>query len=127
MYIKYDISESEKEQIDKFIDKYKDEDYFVDSVLETLYPEQLLDSVDTSDCYWKFGKDLLDEFDDDTLIDYIEGMGYKVIENDDNYLLPGEDNISHYLNMALDYMTTKSYLTKEEKKELICDYIDFWF
>ena len=127
MYKKYGISESEKEQIDKFIDKYKDEDYFVDSVLGTLYPEQLLDSVDTSDCYCKFGKDLLDEFDDDTLIDYIEGMGYRVIENDDNYLLPGEDNISHYLNMALGYMTTKSYLTKEEKKELICDYIDFWF
>lgn len=104
MYKKYGISESEKEQIDKFIDKYKDEDYFVDSVLGTLYPEQLLDSVDTSDCYCKFGKDLLDEFDDDTLIDYIEGMGYRVIENDDNYLLPGEDNISHYLNMALGYM-----------------------
>lgn len=122
-----ELTQKEKDKIDEIFDRYKNCEYFKEKVQDVLNKSDIFELIDENDCYWEYRDNLLDEFPDDEIILYLEHQGYNVTENEDNYLLPGEDNISQHINTALQYLTTKSYLEKEEKKKLICDYIDFWF
>lgn len=122
-----ELTQKEKDKIDEIFDRYKNCEYFKEKVQNVLNKSDIFELIDENDCYWEYRDNLLDEFTDDEIILYLEHQGYNVTENEDNYLLPGEDNISQHINTALQYLTTKSYLEKEEKKKLICDYIDFWF
>lgn len=121
-----ELTDKEKEKIDKIFDRYKNCEYFKEKVQDVLNKSDIFELIDEDDCYWEYRDNLLDEFPVDEIILYLEYQGYNVTENEDNYLLPGEDNVSAHINTALSYLTTKSYLEKEEKKKLICDYIDFW-
>lgn len=121
-----ELTQKEKEKIDEIFDRYKNCEYFKEKVQDVLNKSDIFELIDEDDCYWEYRDNLLDEFPDDEIIIYLEHKGYNITENEDNYLLLGEDNISQHINTALQYLTTKSYLEKEEKKKLICDYIDFW-
>lgn len=79
----YNISEKDKKVIDTFLEKYQDNDYFLDNLFGEMYPDDILRYVDERDCYSFFREDLLDEFTDDDIIDYLEDNGYKVQDKND--------------------------------------------
>ena len=124
----YNISEKDKKAIDTFLEKYQDNDYFLDNLFGEMYPDDILEYVDERDCYLMFGDDLLDEFTDDELIDYLENNGYKVQDKDDVIdLADGSiENQKYLINIVCKNLTNR-YLTKEDRKKEICDFIDFWF
>lgn len=124
----YNISEKDKKAIDTFLEKYQDNDYFLDNLFGEMDPDDILEYVDERDCYRMFGDDLLDEFTDDELIDYLENNGYKVQDKDDVIdLADGSiENQKYLINIVCKNITNR-YLTKEDKKKEICDFIDFWF
>lgn len=90
--------------------------------------DDILEYVDERDCYSFFREELLDEFTDDELIDYLENNGYKVQDKDDTIdLADGSlENQKRLINIVCKNITNR-YLTKEDKKKEICDFIDFWF
>lgn len=123
----YNISEKDKKIIDAFLEKYQDNQYFLDSLFNHMDSDDILEYVDERDCYRKFGDDLLDEFTDDDIIDYLENNDYKVQDKDDVIdLADGSlENQKHLINIVCKNITNR-YLTKEDKKKEICDFIDFW-
>ena len=124
----YNISDKDKKIIDAFLEKYQDNQYFLDSLFNDMDSDDILEYVDERDCYQMFGNDLLDEFTDDDLIDYMENNGYKVQDKDDAIdLADGSlENQKHLINIVCENITDR-YLTKEDKKKEICDFIDFAF
>ena len=124
----YNISDKDKKIIDAFLEKYQDNQYFLDSLFNDMDSDDILEYVDERDCYSFFGEDLLDEFTDDELIDYLENNGYKVQDKDDVIdLADGSlENQKRLINIVSGNITNR-YLTKEDKKKEICDFIDFWF
>ena len=124
----YNISEKDKKIIDAFLEKYQDNQYFLDGLFNHMDSDDILEYVDESDCYRMFGDDLLDEFTDDELIDYMENNGYKVQDKDDAIdLTDGSiENQKYLINIVCKNLSNR-YLTKEDKKKEICDFIDFWF
>ena len=124
----YNISEEDKKIIDTFLEKYHDNQYFLDSLFHDMDSYDILEYVDERDCYQMFGDDLLDEFTDNELIDYLENNGYKVQDRDDAIdLADGSvENQKRLINMVCENITDR-YLTKEDKKKEICDFIDFAF
>ena len=124
----YNISEKDKKAIDTFLEKYQDNDYFLDNLFGEMDPDDILEYVDERDCYRMFGDDLLDEFTDYELIDYLESNGYKVQDKYDAIdLTDGSiENQKYLINIVCKNLTNR-YLTKEDKKKEICDFIDFWF
>lgn len=124
----YNISEKDKKVIDTFLEKYQDNDYFLDNLFGEMYPDDILRYVDERDCYSFFREDLLDEFTDDDIIDYLEDNGYKVQDKDDAIdLADGSVENQKLLIDTVCKNITSRYLTKEDKKKEICDFIDFWF
>ncbi len=124
----YNISEKDKKIIDAFLEKYQDNQYFLDSLFNDMDSDDILEYVDERDCYSFFREELLDEFTDDELIDYLENNGYKVQDKDDTIdLADGSlENQKRLINIVCKNITNR-YLTKEDKKKEICDFIDFWF
>ena len=124
----YNISDKDKKIIDAFLEKYQDNQYFLDSLFNDMDSDDILEYVDESDCYRMFGDDLLDEFTDDDIIDYLENNGYKVQYKDDTIVLADGslENQKRLINIVCENITDR-YLTKEDKKKEICDFIDFWF
>lgn len=124
----YNISDEDKKIIDAFLEKYQDNDYFLVNLFGKMDPDDILEYVDERDCYRVFGNDLLDEFTDDDLIDYLENNGYKVQDKDDAIdLADGSiENQKYLINIVCKNLTNR-YLTKEDRKKEICDFIDFWF
>lgn len=124
----YNISEKDKKAIDTFLEKYQDNDYFLDNLFGEMDPDDILEYVDERDCYRMFGDDLLDEFTDYELIDYLESNGYKVQDKYDaiNLTDGSIENQKRLINIVCKNLTNR-YLTKEDKKKEICDFIDFWF
>lgn len=124
----YNISDEDKKIIDAFLEKYQDNDYFLVNLFGKMDPDDILEYVDERDCYRVFGDDLLDEFTDDDLIDYLENNGYKVQDKDDAIdLADGSiENQKYLINIVCKNLTNR-YLTKEDRKKEICDFIDFWF
>lgn len=124
----YNISDKDKKIIDAFLEKYQDNQYFLDSLFNDMDSDDILEYVDERDCYQMFGDDLLDEFTDDELIDYLENNGYKVQDKDDAIdLADGSlENQKYLINIVCENITDR-YLTKEDKKKEICDFIDFAF
>lgn len=124
----YDISEEDKRIIDDFLEKYSDEPYFRDNFFNGEDPTDILEYVTENDCYVYFGDDLLDEFDDDELIDYMQDAGYLVQEKDDAInLADGSIENQKLLINTVCRNITKRYLTKEDKKKEINEFIDVWF
>lgn len=124
----YNISEKDKKVIDTFLEKYQDNDYFLDNLFGEMYPDDILRYVDERDCYSFFREDLLDEFTDDDIIDYLEDNGYKVQDKNDAIdLADGSVENQKLLIDTVCKNITSRYLTKEDKKKEICDFIDFWF
>ena len=122
------ISDEDKKMIDDFIEKYQDNEYFLDSFFETIETEDILSHINERDCYQEFGEDLLDEFDDDDLISYLESNGYKVRDKDDDIdLSDGSVENQKLLIDTVCHNITGRYLTKEDRKKEINDFIDFWF
>lgn len=124
----YNISDKDKKIIDAFLEKYQDNQYFLDSLFNDMDSDDILEYVDERDCYSFFREDLLDEFTDDDLIDYLENNGYKVQDKDDAIdLADGSiENQKRLINIVCENITDR-YLTKEDRKKEICDFIDFWF
>ena len=124
----YNISEKDKKAIDTFLEKYQDNDYFLDNLFGEMDPDDILEYVDERDCYRMFGDDLLDEFTDYELIDYLESNGYKVQDKYDaiNLTDGSIENQKRLINIVCKNLTNR-YLTKEDKKKEICDFIDVWF
>ena len=124
----YNLSDKDKKIIDAFLERYQDNQYFLDSLFNNMVSDDILEYVDERDCYSFFGEDLLDEFTDDELIDYLENNGYKVQDKDDVIdLADGSiENQKRLINIVSENITNR-YLTKEDKKKEICDFIDFWF
>lgn len=124
----YNISDKDKKIIDAFLEKYQDNQYFLDNLFNYMDSDDILEYVDERDCYQMFGDDLLDEFTDDDIIDYLENNGYKVQDKDDAIdLTDGSlENQKHLINIVCENITDR-YLTKEDKKKEICDFIDFAF
>lgn len=124
----YNISDKDKKIIDAFLEKYQDNQYFLDGLFNDMDSDNILEYVDERDCYRMFGDDLLDEFTDNELIDYLENNGYKVQDRDDAIdLADGSvENQKRLINMVCENITDR-YLTKEVKKKEICDFIDFAF
>lgn len=124
----YNISDKDKKIIDAFLEKYQDNQYFLDSLFNDMDSDDILEYVDESDCYRMFGDDLLDEFTDDDIIDYLENNGYKVQYKDDTIVLADRslENQKRLINIVCENITDR-YLTKEDKKKEICNFIDFWF
>ena len=90
--------------------------------------DNILEYVDERDCYSFFREDLLDEFTDDDLIDYLENNGYKVQDKDDVInLADGSIENQKLLINTVCRNITKRYLTKEDKKKAINEFIDVWF
>lgn len=122
------ISDEDKKTIDDFIEKYQDNEYFLNSFFGTIESEDILSHVNVRDCYQEFGEDLLDEFDDDDLISYLENNGYKVTDKDDDIdLSNGSIENQKLLIDTVCQNITSRYLTKEDRKNEINDFIDFWF
>lgn len=124
----YNISEKDKKAIDTFLEKYQDNQYFLDSLFNHMDSDDILEYVDEIDCYRMFGDDLLDVFTNNDIIDYLENYGYKVQDKDDAIdLADGSiENQKRLINIVCKNLTNR-YLTKEDKKKEICDFIDFWF
>lgn len=124
----YNISDKDKKIIDAFLKKYQDNQYFLDSLFNDMDSDDILEYVDERDCYRFFREDLLDEFTDDEIIDYLENNGYKVQDKDDAIdLADGSiENQKYLINIVCKNITNR-YLTKEDKKKEICDFIDCWF
>lgn len=124
----YNISEKDKKIIDAFLEKYQDNQYFLDGLFYDMDSDDILRYVDERDCYSFFRDDLLDEFPDNELIDYLENNGYKVQDKDDAIdLADGSVENQKFLIDTVCENLTSRYLTKEDKKKEICDFIDFWF
>ena len=124
----YNISDKDKKIIDAFLEKYQDNQYFLDSLFNDMDSDNILEYVDERDCYSFFREDLLDEFTDDDLIDYLENNGYKVQDKDDVInLADGSIENQKLLINTVCRNITKRYLTKEEKKKAINEFIDVWF
>lgn len=122
------ISDEDKKTIDDFIEKYQDNEYFLNSFFGTIESEDILSHVNVRDYYQEFGEDLLDEFDDDDLISYLENNGYKVTDKDDDIdLSNGSIENQKLLIDTVCQNITSRYLTKEDRKNEINDFIDFWF
>ena len=124
----YNISDKDKKIIDAFLEKYQDNQYFLDGLFNDMDSDDILEYVDERDCYRMFGDDLLDEFTDYELIDYLESNGYKVQDKYDaiNLTDGSIENQKRLINIVCKNLTNR-YLTKEDKKKEICDFIDFWF
>lgn len=124
----YNISDKDKKIIDAFLEKYQDNQYFLDGLFNDMDSDDILEYVDERDCYRMFGDDLLDEFTDDDIIDYLENNGYKVQDKDDAIdLADGSVENQKLLIDTVCKNITSRYLAKEDKKKEICDFIDFWF
>lgn len=124
----YNISDKDKKIIDAFLEKYQDNQYFLDSLFNDMDSDNILEYVDERDCYSFFREDLLDEFTDDDLIDYLENNGYKVQDKDDVInLADGSIENQKLLINTVCRNITKRYLTKEDKKKAINEFIDVWF
>lgn len=124
----YNISDKDKKIIDAFLEKYQDNQYFLDSLFNDMDSDDILEYVDERDCYSLFREELLDEFTDDELIDYLENNGYKVQDKDDAIdLADGSVENQKLLIDTVCKNITSRYLTKEDRKKEICDFIDFWF
>lgn len=124
----YNISDKDKKIIDAFLEKYQDNQYFLDSLFNDMDSDDILGYVNERDCYQMFGDDLLDEFTDDDIIDYLENNGYKVQDKDDAIdLTDGSVEHQKLLINTICKNITDRYLTKEDKKKEICDFIDFAF
>lgn len=124
----YNISDKDKKIIDAFLEKYQDNQYFLDSLFNDMDSDDILEYVDERDCYSFFREDLLDEFTDDDIIDYLENNGYKVQDKDDAIdLADGSVENQKLLIDTVCKNITSRYLAKEDKKKEICDFIDFWF
>lgn len=124
----YNISDKDKKIIDAFLEKYQNNQYFLDSLFNDMDSDNILEYVDERDCYSFFREDLLDEFTDDDLIDYLENNGYKVQDKDDVInLADGSIENQKLLINTVCRNITKRYLTKEDKKKAINEFIDVWF
>lgn len=124
----YNISDKDKKIIDAFLEKYQNNQYFLDSLFNDMVSDDILGYVDERDCYSFFREDLLDEFTDDDLIDYLENNGYKVQDKDDVInLADGSIENQKLLINTVCRNITKRYLTKEDKKKAINEFIDVWF
>ena len=124
----YNISDKDKKIIDTFLEKYQDNQYFLDSLFNDMDSDDILEYVDESDCYRMFGDDLLYEFGDDELSDYLTKQGY-LVQDKDGAIDLSDDSIENQMKLinTVCENITHRYLTKEEKKKEICDFIDFWF
>lgn len=124
----YNISDKDKKIIDAFLEKYQDNQYFLDSLFNDMDSDNILEYVDERDCYQMFGDYLLLEFTDNELIDYLENNGYKVQDKDNTIdLADGSiENQKLLIDIVCKNLTSR-YLTKEDRKKEINDFIDFWF
>lgn len=124
----YNISDKDKKIIDAFLEKYQNNQYFLDSLFNDMDSDDILGYVDERDCYSFFREVLLDEFTDDDIIDYLENNGYKVQDKDDVInLADGSIENQKLLINTVCRNITKRYLTKEDKKKAINEFIDVWF
>ena len=124
----YNISDKDKKIIDAFLEKYQDNQYFLDRLFNDMDSDDILGYVDERDCYSFFREVLLDEFTDDDIIDYLENNGYKVQDKDDVInLADGSIENQKLLINTVCRNITKRYLTKEDKKKAINEFIDVWF
>lgn len=123
-----ELTQKEKEKIDEFFDKYQYCEYFKNKCLKSLNKYEMFEVINANDCYWEYGDDLLDEFDDDDLIEHLERNGYKVRDKyDDLDLSNGSVENQKLLIDTVCQNITNRYLTKEDRKKEINDFIDFWF
>lgn len=123
-----ELTQKEKDKIDAFFEKYQYCEYFKNTCLKSLNKYEMFEVIDASDCYWEYRDDLLDEFDYDDLIEYLENNGYKVRDRyDDLDLSNGSIKNQKLLIDTVCKNITGRYLTKEDRKKEINDFIDFWF
>ena len=118
----YNISDKDKKIIDAFLEKYQNNQYFLDSLFNDMDSDDILEYVDERDCYHEFGDDLLDEFEDYELINYLEKEGYNVSDRKIE-----DESLVDMIYSICNILSPRRYLTKEDKKKEICDFIDFWF
>ena len=115
--------EKEKEnEIEEFI-----EEHDVNDILKCIDTYDIIDYVDEEDLYSfidndvlvntaleKRGLDILDCFEEDELLCYMNSKGY------------GNDNLLGTLESICRKLQPRGYIDKNEAKKLICDYIDTW-
>lgn len=121
--VQKELTQKEKEKIDTLFKKYQDCEYFKGKCLDSLDKDDIFDVIDENDCYWEYRAKLLEEFDDQEIIDYMKKQD---IDISDGIIVDDED-IKGSINNICAAISLHRYLTKEDKKEVLNDYIDFWF
>lgn len=117
------MDEEDKKKIDDFLDKFGDSEYLQETYLKGLTTSEILEYVDANDCYYRFGNSLLEEFTEDELIEHLEDDGYLVdIKNEKD-----TETVSDWIGKICNELHPRGYLTKEDRKQIINDYIDFWY
>ena len=92
-----------------------------ETYLKGLTTSEILDYVDANDCYCCFGSSLLEEFTEDELIEHLEDDGYVVnVKNEKD-----TETVADRIEKICNELHPHGYLTKEDKKQMINDYIDF--
>lgn len=113
--------EKEKE-IEEFIEKHDVEDILkcisTADVLEYIDEEDLYEYIDSdvlvNTALERLGLDILDCFEEDELLCYMNSKGYC------------NDNLLGALESICRKLQPRGYVDKNEAKKLICDYIDTW-
>jgi hypothetical protein len=115
-----------------------------EDIVKYFKSEDLLEAMDDEDIasYVEDNEDILQKVDDDTLIEGVtfesslidsigtddmkeclESKGYKVIEE---YGFSEEEDILKKIENICKELKPRGYIDKNEAKELISDFIDFW-
>lgn len=115
-----------------------------EDIIKYFDTEDLLEAMDEEDIalYVEDNKDILRKVDDDALIESVtfesslidsietddmkeclESKGYKVVEEDE---CSEEEDILNKIKNVCKELKPHGYIDKNEAKELICDFIDFW-
>ena len=87
----------------------------VERILECIAIKDIINNVDIDD--------VLCNVDDDDMIDYLCDDGYVVYWKDED---PSRESIIEKVEDICRELQPNGYIGKEEAKNLICDYLDFW-
>lgn len=119
----------DKALINAFIEKYKDNQYFIDTFFNSQSTDDILGYVGTSDVYDAFGDDILDEVPERDLIAYIEDYGYEVIDKGlyKELIQNTDDEIQSQILSIYRKLSKNKTTDKNDIKNTINEYIDFWF